>query len=250
MANLSTLDQFLKLMFDELLRFNNSDYDSDLLQVIHCRFHLTLCADQWYFFDHKTSPEPLDKATALRLVDFIMCQASKKKIMQLQKSDLKAGLDKLVDVFGIPRPENSPARIAHNYGVIESYLTTTLNPLRMYGCLRGDLDISTVEIFGERKQLASKGLFFLQGKISLFQMKHNKRIGQVKLEELEAALRYLKHDLACNPDSWETWYRLAQTLEVRLEDAQTWNSEFLNTKKQELVVFERVSSTMLSVRGQ
>ncbi|KAA8895625.1 hypothetical protein FN846DRAFT_968781 [Sphaerosporella brunnea] len=241
--------QFLRLMFDELLRFNNPDYDSDFLQVIHCRFHLTLCADQWYFFDHKTIAEPLDKISAFRLVDFIMSQATKKKILQLQKSDLKTGLDKLVEVFGIPRAELSPPRIAHNYGVIESYLVTTLNPLRMFGCLKGELDISTVEISGERKQLASKGLFFLQGKISLFQMKHNKKIGSVRLEELEAALRYLKHDLACNPDSWETWYRLGQAYEVRLEDAQTWSAEFLNTRKQELVVFERMTilSYMMAV---
>lgn len=37
------VDVFLKLMHDELLRFNLRDFDSDLLQCIHCRFHIMIC---------------------------------------------------------------------------------------------------------------------------------------------------------------------------------------------------------------
>lgn len=238
-------DLFLKLMFDELLRFNNREYDSEMLQVIHCRFHLTLCSDQWYFCEHKTIAEVLDRDTALKLLDFIMFHASKKKIAQLQKSDLKMGLDKLVEVFGIPRAGDRSARISHNLAVMDNYLKSSINPLQMFSCLRGDLNISTVEIFGERKAIAAKGLFFLQGKIALYQLKNNKKIGSLKTDELEAAVKYLRHDLACNPDSWETWYRMGQTFEVQMEDAQTWNSEYMNVKRAELVALERVCLMLL-----
>lgn len=228
-------------MFNELLRFNSRDYDSDLLQVIHCRYHLTLCADQWYFCDHKTpAPEVLGRATALRLLDFIIYQASLKKILQLPKSDLKAGLDKLVEVLGVPQPDN--ARIAHNIGVIDSYLKSSLDPLKMFDCLRGKIDVSTVQIFGEWKEIASKGLYFLQGKIALFPLKYYKRTGTLKGDELEAAIQMFRHNVVCNPESWEAWYRVGQTFEVQMEEAQTWSAENINTKRPDLVQVERVSS--------
>lgn len=235
------LDLFLKLMFDELLSFDNRDYDGDLLQVIHCRFHLTLCQDQWYFFDHKTVPDPLDKRTALRLIDFIMYQASKKKILQLSKSDLKTGLDKLVEVLGIPRPDN--IRIAHNKAQIDGYLKSTLDPLKLYGCLKGRVDISTVEIFGESKEISTKGIYFLLGKIALYPLRYTKRVGILRGDELEAAIQFFGHDLVCNSNGWETWYRVAQTFEIQMDEAQTWSAEYMNTKKEDLTRLERVSVT-------
>jgi hypothetical protein len=239
-----SLDLFLKLMFNEVLNFNNREYDGALLQVVQCRFHLTIGADQWYFSDHRTDQEPLSRETALRLLEFIMPQASKKKISQLLKSDLKAGLDKLADVLGEPPMDN--ARIAHNVGVIDSYLMSTIHPLRLFGCLRGELEISTVEISGHWDAIASKGLYSLLGKISLYPIRYTKRVGTLKGDELEVAIRYFKHDISCNPESWESWYRAGQTFEVQMEEAQTWSAESLNSRRQDLVKLERVSDVFFS----
>lgn len=233
------LDAFLRLMFDELLKFDNREYDGELLQVIHCRFHLTLCQDQWYFFEHKTVAEPLDKATALRLVDFIMGQASRKKILQLTKSDLKTGLEKLVEVLGVPKQNNM--RVAHNTGQIEVYLKSTLDPLKLFGCFKGRVDISTVEILGEFKEISSKGIYVLLGKVALYPLRYTKRVGALRGDEFDTAVNFFLQDLICSPNNWETWYRLAQTFEIQMDEAQMWSAEHMNTKRDELVILERVN---------
>ncbi|CCX34661.1 Similar to Histone transcription regulator 3 homolog; acc. no. Q2UBW0 [Pyronema omphalodes CBS 100304] len=228
---------FLKLSFNRLMKFDNRDNDGDLLQIVHCRFHLTLCQDQYYFFDHKTIPEILPRDIALKLLSFIMHQISKKKLLQLGKSDLKTGLDKLLEVLGTPPLTNS--RILHNKAQIDAYLKTSLDPLKLFGAMRGRLDISTIEIFGPYREIQQSGLYFTLGKIALYPMKFTKRQTPLKTEEAEAAISMFRYELFVSPDSWEAWYRLAQAFEIQLDENQIWSAEAMNTKSHELTLQER-----------
>lgn len=166
--------------------------------------------------------------------------ASRKKILQLAKTDIKSGLDKLYEVVGPPQPKNNN-KIAHNESVIEIYLKGSINPLRLFGALKGEGWLSTVEVGGLYAQVAAKGLYFILGKCSLYPVRYQKKVGAVKGDELETAKRFFKADLSCMPDKWETWYRLAQTYESMMEEAQTWSADGINTRRVELVGLERRS---------
>ncbi|KAI5841141.1 hypothetical protein DFP73DRAFT_516695 [Morchella snyderi] len=232
---------FLKLMHDELLRFNIREFDHELLQCIHCRFHLMICqSDNWYFYEHKTDAEVLDKATAMQLMPFILHLASRKKILQLAKTDIKGGLDKLYEVVGPPKSINNN-KIAHNEHVISVYIRGSIHPLRLFGSIKGEGVLSTVEVGGLYAQVAAKGLYFLLGKCSLYPVRYQKKVGAVKGDELETAVRFFRADLSCMPDKWETWYRLAQSYESQMEEAQTWSADGINTRRSELVGLERRS---------
>ncbi|TGZ82588.1 hypothetical protein EX30DRAFT_317948 [Ascodesmis nigricans] len=231
---------FLKLMFDEFVRFDSRDFESEFLQCIRCRFHLVLCSDQWHFDDHKTDPEPLTKGIGMKLLDFVLALAADKKPHQLAKSGIGMALDKLVDVVGVPK-RAAHGKIFHNDAVINQYWKSSINPLRLYDSLRGGLSISTLQVSGEYKEIASKGLYSLQGKIAMHPLKSSKRNAPLRPEDMKTALDYFKHDLVCKPESWETWYRIAQMNEMMMEEEMTWTADAVNSERPKLVELERIS---------
>lgn len=181
----------------------------------------------------------------MKLLDLFLGLAHKKGVARLTKSDLKTGLDKLIEVLGVPQRETN-IRIAQNDSLIDQYLKSSINPLRMLGCLKGDLSLSTVAIGGDCGIVAVKGLYALQGKISLYPLRLPKRTGAIKNDDLTTAMNYFKYDLICRPDDWETWYRVGQTFDVQMEEAQTWSADQINSKRGILVALERVGFTALS----
>jgi hypothetical protein len=191
-----------------------------------------------YFFDHKTDPENLDKVTAMQLMDFTLFLASRKKVLQLQKSDIRIALEKLFEVVGIPR-KTSNNKLAHNEAVIDQYLRGSIRPLRLFNCLRGEGWLSTVEVGGLYSQVTAKGLYFTLGKISLYPLRYQKKTGPIKGDDINNAIRFFKYDLTCNASKWETWYRLGQAYETQMDDGQTWNADLINARRGELVTLER-----------
>lgn len=171
---------------------------------------------------------------------FILHLASRKKILQLAKTDIKSGLDKLFEVVGAPRSTNNN-KIAHNESVIEIYLRGSVHPLRLFGALKGEGWLSTVEVGGLYARVAAEGLYFILGKCSLYPVRYQKKVGAVKGDDLETAVKFFGADLSCMPDKWETWYRLAQTYESMMDELQTWSAEGINTRRTELVNLERRS---------
>lgn len=172
------------------------------------------------------------------MVDFALLLASQKKIAQLPRSDLKYSLDELCDVIGSPRTQPTN-RTRHNESAIQSYLRMHIKPLTLVNCTRGNIRLSTLEVRGEHADVAAKGLYLLEGKIALYPLRSQKKVGPLKYEDVEIARRFFMDDLLCNPDSWEGWYRLAQTMEVQLEDWQTWSADRMNSNRQDIAVYER-----------
>lgn len=193
------------------------------------------------FYDHKTDPENLDKVTVMQLMDFVLFLASRKKVLQLQKSDIKTGLEKLFEVVGVPK-RSSNNKLAHNEAVIDQYLRGSIRPLQLLNSLKGEGCLSTIEVGGLYAQVAAKGLYFTLGKISLYPIRYQKRVGAVRGDDLDNAIRFFRYDLTCNPNKWETWYRLGQSYESQMDDGQAWGADLINARRADLVRLERVSS--------
>lgn len=175
----------------------------------------------------------------MQLLDFVLPMAAQKKHNQLVKSGIQNALDKVVEIVGVPK-RSLNGRLFHNDAVIHQYWKSSINPLRLFESLKGGVSISTVEVHGEYKEIASKGLYFLQGKLAMHPLKTSKRQVPLKQEDMRTALEYFKHDLVCNPDNWKTWYRIAQMNEMLMEEEITWTADSVNTERAKLVELERV----------
>ncbi|KAF8457831.1 hypothetical protein BGX38DRAFT_1139298 [Terfezia claveryi] len=230
---------FLKLVQSEYLRINSRDFDEELSQCLHCRYQINVGADEWELYEHKTDPpETLDRKSALAILDFVLLMASKKKIQQLPRAEIRDSLDELVKVIGLPKKQ---PKSLYNEGVLDQYLSGSINPRYLFDSLKGIGSISTVPIVGDQANAAAKGLYFLMGHIhlSLIRDRVIKNRGQVKGDDLEQALKYFKATLMCDPENWEAWFRFAQTYGQEVDEDLSWSAEMMNNQKEELVKKER-----------
>ena len=90
--------------------------------------------------------------------------------------------------------------------------------------------------------VAGKGFYFQQAMISLLRYRYAKKTGNPKIEDVDAIVKLLHLNIVCGEEEhWETWYRLAQSYELMLEDDVTWSAEKINNKKDVIINLERVN---------
>lgn len=227
-------------MQSELLRIRLDDFDQDLAQVLKCRFHLEVGTDLFTFNEHKTDIEPFTKKVAYEVLDFFLELASRKKPQQLPKSDIREGIEKLIEVIGVPTPKSNN-KIAYNELSLEKYLSSSINPIELSRCLKGALDISMVKVKNDIARVAEKGLYFIQGQIHLAPMRFKKVAERFKPDDFHEAVRFFKYDLLCDSTSWEVWYRLAQAYDAMTDQDMTFSAENLNHHVEDLIYNERVN---------
>lgn len=231
---------FLKLAQDEFLKFNLPEFHQDLVQCLQCRFHLQIGTDTWTTYEHKTDVEPFTKKSAMDLLDFILDVARQKKIQQLPKSEIRAGIEKLVEVLGLPE-RSTNARAQVNKQAIETYLASSIHPLALTRCLKGGLHLSVLPIHDKVNTVAEKGLYFMQAEVYYAAAKYRKKNDRLKIDDAEKAIEFYKQDLICNGNRWNSWYKLAQVYEEELEDSMSWSADAMNNERERLVELERKS---------
>ncbi|KAK9480188.1 hypothetical protein V1514DRAFT_290341 [Lipomyces japonicus] len=229
---------FLRLVQDELLRMDNPDSETEMLQCMHCRFGLALGNEVFFPYDHKAITITLDKQDATALVRFIMAMAMRRRpSQQLPRSDMKQVLDKFCEVIGVPRRDQTA--IYYNQCIIDNYISQSINPLLFQKALQGTEGLSTVPVKSDFTQVAMIGLYYLQGQIYLTQYRSRKRTSAGRTEDLDYAMRYFKHDLVCNTNRFESWYGLAQAFDAQAEDEMTWSADKLNTDVKSIAAIQR-----------
>ena len=230
--------RFLRLMKSELLSLPNyEDYEFDIYQILY-----DLHDVKFYPFDrvadHGCSSEALDRATALTMIDFVLRQAKRYNIKDLSKSELKSTIEKMQKVIGASKPS---LQLSHNKRNLSAYLKKPINPTNLLRAVRGVGDLSMVNVPTETAEIAHKGWYFLNGYAVLTKFRSQKRLAPVDGKELEDAILYFRQDLEHNTGRWESWYRLAQTYDSKLEEDITWSAEKINDKEKrtELAVSQR-----------
>lgn len=223
---------------EEFLRFNLPAYHQDLVQCISCRFHLEIGRDTWTLYEHKTDVEPFTKKAATELLDFILDYARQRKVQQLPKLDVKATIEKMVEVFGVPEKMNHQSTQI-NSQMIENYLTSSINPLQLAASLKGGIKFSTLPVKEKVGRVAEKGLYFMQAEIYYSTVKFRRKNDHLRFEDADKAIFFYKQDLICDINRWESWWRMAQIFEEKLDDSLTWSADYLNNERERLVEFER-----------
>ena len=227
---------FLKFTKTELFSLQASeDWELDMAQIIFDLYGLKVCPNNTVLVDHGCTPENLDRVSAHELVDFVMKQAERTNIKDLLKTDLKLVIDKMQGMLGAPNPKS----LMFNRRIINTYLKQPINPLDMYRCLRGIGSLSGISVLTEHALLAKKRWYYLLGYMTFAKFRSQKRVSPTPTDELDIAIIFFRHDLEFDTEKWETWYRLAQVYDAKIEEDTTWNADKLNSHMDDLVVLQR-----------
>ncbi|MCJ1418881.1 Histone transcription regulator 3 [Xylographa parallela] len=227
---------FLKFAKSELLGLQASgDWDSSMSQIIFDLYGLKVCSTNPVLADHGCTPDHLDRGTAFELVTFVMKQAERISVKDLLKTDLKGAIDKMQGVLGAPDLKT----LVFNRRILNAYLKSPINPLDMYRSLRGVGAVSSTLIGTEHAVIAEKGWYFLLGFTTFARFRSQKRSSPGPTDDLDIAIVFFRHDLEFDTEKWETWYRLAQVYDAKIEENTTWSADKLNEQMDEIILQQR-----------
>ena len=226
------------MIVNELL--NNLEADEnchfDLAQALYDIFGVKLLTVSSGLQDHQTTPEALSKKIALKLVDFVMAQIQRIPLKDLLKSDLRSAIEKMQQVIG---PMRDSLATNLNKRVITAFLKSPIRPVDLFRSLRGVGDLSTLPTRGGSSKLVSKGWYFLLGQLDLTKFKSQKRTSPGSTDDLDTATAFFKQDLYHSIEKWETWYRLAQAYDTKIDESVLWSADKLNSSPDEIVQLQR-----------
>ncbi|KAI7429220.1 hypothetical protein KC368_g17247 [Hortaea werneckii] len=77
------------------------------------------------------------------------------------------------------------------------------------------------------------------GYISLTKFRSQKRMGPTATEDVDTAIAFFMQDLDDSMDKWETWFRLAQAYDTKIEESVVWSAEKLNNSMGDVVGLQR-----------
>jgi hypothetical protein len=227
---------FLKVTKAALLATHTEeDYSVEIAQVLFDLHQLRFTPGVGDA-DHGCTPEPLDKKTAAQMVEVVMLQARRMNIKDLIKSEIKGTIDKIQQTIGAPK---SSPNLSHNKKTITAFLKSPINPRELYRSIKGIGDLATRPVQSEAARIADRGWYFLLGYIALTRFKSVKRVNPTPTDELDIAASFFRQDLEHGIEKWETWYRLAQVYDAKIEDDLLWTADKINNHRQELATLQR-----------
>ncbi|KAI9810904.1 MAG: Histone transcription regulator 3 [Pycnora praestabilis] len=230
---------FLKYMKAELLRENRIErWENDLAQVVYDLYGFKLLSNMNELQEHRCPTESLDRNTAIQLMDFVMMQVVRVNLKDLPKTDLKLTIDKMQQVIGAPQVTSG---MSHNKMILNAYLRSSINPVGLINSLNGIGELSSVPVLGENSLVAAKGWYILLGHMALVRFRTQKRVSAGPTDDLDFARGFFRRDLEYSMERWETWYRMAQVYDSKLEEDVLWSAEKINNNSPDLVEFQRHS---------
>lgn len=228
---------FLKLARRELLAIGNyGDSEIEGAQIILDAYGMKICPGSKEVEDHGCPAETLYRSDAVGIMDRVLIQANKLNIRDLIKSELRNALEKTQQAIRVPK---NTFAVLHNRRVLDKFLRSPVNPLDLYRALQGIGELHFQQTHGESFLIAEKGWFFLQGHVALAKFRSQKRTNPGGSDELDFALKFFQHDLEQGYEKWETWYRIAQVYDAKLEEATIWTAEKLNDNMEDVVTLQR-----------
>ncbi|KAF7504557.1 hypothetical protein GJ744_002113 [Endocarpon pusillum] len=243
---------FLRLLKSELMTLNTKDdYSADMAQVLF-DLHQLRFAPGIGDWNHDCPPEPLDRKSAAHILENVVLQARKMNIKDLLKSELKSTIEKVQQALGAPK--SSPT-LSYNRRIINAYLKSPVNQLQLFRASRGEGSLPVRIVQAESVTIAAYGWYFLLGHIALAKFKSIKRTNPGPTDDLDIAITFLKQDLEHDTERWETWFRLAQVYDAKIEEELLWTADKVNNCRSELAILQRNAihcyemAMAMSIRG-
>jgi hypothetical protein len=170
------------------------------------------------------------------MIDFVMKQAQKINIKDLSKSELKNTIEKMQQSIGSTKA--SPP-VTYNRRIFNAYLKSPMNPSELVRAIQGVADLPLIPVPSQTAVIAKSGWYFLLGYAALTKFRSQKRLNPVPTTDLDEAVSWFRQDLEHGTSRWETWYRLAQTWDSKVEEDITWSADKINNNRTELVTWQR-----------
>lgn len=228
---------FLKLARRELSRIGDfADSEIEGAQVILDMYGMKILPGSKEVEDHECPAETLYRSDALEIMDRVLVQVYRFNTKDLIKNDLRLAVEKMQQALRVPK---NTATVLHNRRVFSEFLRRPVNPRDLHRALQGIGDLHFQQPHGESFRIAEKGWYFLQGQIALTKYRSQKRVSTGASDELDIALKFFEYDLEQGYEKWETWYRLAQVYDAKIEEETTWTADKLNNHMEELVKLQR-----------
>ena len=227
---------FLKYIQRELLSFEASEeWSFDIGQILFDLYGFKVCSNSSGFADHGCTPDSLDRPAALEILDFVLSQARRVSVKDLLKTELKSAIDKMQGVIGAPKG----ASLLFNRRVLNAYLKSPINPIVVYRSMRGVGALSGTSVNTEFARIAQSGWYFLMGHLMLAKFRSQKRTSPSPTEDLDIAITFFRLDLEFDFEKWESWYRLAQAYDTKIDEDTTWNADKINSQKGDLIILQK-----------
>ena len=228
----------LKFMNLELLRMTIwKGRNLELLQILYDLYGLRIGNGE--LPDHRCQPEVIDRRTVVMNLTFISPLFKKVKVKDLSKPEYKAALDKIQDVLGPTRVSGPNSPMMFNLRIYNRFMKTSIHPRDIYNCIRGLCELPGVQIPAGRSAIADTGWYFFLGSTALVRFRSQKRTSAGSRDDLDAAHSFLKLDLQYHLESWETWYRLAQTFDTTIDEDVLWSADKLNNAREQINLLQR-----------
>ena len=233
---------FVRMLKDEFFQMTHVEgYDSEQAQVLYDLYGLNCFLNPNYeLIEHQCTHDAfIEKSVALQAVDLLLQQASKLPMRDLAKHPIKDTIDK---VHGAAPRKKPTEAIIRNREIYRSFLRSPINPMDLYNCLKGEgNELAVSQIPKDDALLASKGWYFLMGNIALAKFRSQKRTAPTPTEDVDIAIAFFMQHLEYSMDNWETWFRLAQAYDTKIEESVVWSAEKLNNSMIEIVQLQRAA---------
>jgi hypothetical protein len=227
---------FLRLLKSELMTMDTKDdYSADMAQVLF-DLHQLKFAPGIGDWNHDCPSEPLDKKSAAHVLETVVLQARGVNIRDLLKSELKNTIEKIQQALGAPK---SATVLSYNRRIINAYLKSPINQLQLFRASRGESDLPVRLVESESAKIAARGWYFLLGHLSLAKFRSIKRTNPGPTDDLDIAITFFKQDLEHDIEKWETWFRLAQAYDAKIEEDLLWTADKVNNHRPELASLQR-----------
>ena len=231
---------FVRLLKDEFFTMSHIEgYDSEQAQVLYDLYGLKCFVNPDYeLIEHECARDAfLDRGVALQAVDLLLSQASKIPIKDLVKHPIKDTIERVHGALARKKPSEA---ILRNREIVHKFLKSHIQPLDLFSCLKGEGNhLAVTQVPEGDAVLASKGWFFLMGHMSLTKFRTQKRTGPTPTEDVDIAIAFFMQDLEFTMDHWETWFRLAQAYDTKIEESVVWSAEKLNNSMQDVVMLQK-----------
>lgn len=228
---------FVKLAKNEIMRLDTfEESEIEMGQIILDLYGLKVYPNSWDIFDHGCTPETLERRDAIEMIDRVMLQVNKSNLKDLGKSELKTTMDKMQQVIKIPK--NIPT-VLFNRRALNHFLRSPINPVDLYRCILGIGNVNALPVKNEYSVIAQKGWYFTLGFAALTRFRNQKRSSPGGFEDIDLALAFFRHDIELDYEKWETWYRLGQVYDAKIEEETMWTAEKLNNHRDEIQTLQR-----------
>lgn len=231
---------FVRLLKEEFFQMTHlENYDTEQAQVLYDLHRLNcFLQPKIDLMEHKCIPDALlERGVAMQAVDLLLLQANKLPMKDLVKHPLQDTIDKVHGALPRKKPTEAVLRNRETY---RAFLRSPILPLDLFSCLHGDGNMLQVTaIPRDDALLASKGWFFLMGQMALTKFRSQKRNGPTPTEDVDIAIAFFMQDLEYTGEHWETWYRLAQAYDIKIEENVLWTAEKLNSSMADIVSLQK-----------